>query len=76
MSFNTHAGLWEKLYYKLFLSTQVYHGCNAMVEGDGGGGGGGGGLGVKGLGTRSTIEDEAEYDMKSYSRTSMRDHLP
>ena len=42
MSFNTHAGLWEKLYYKLFLSTQVYHGRNAMVEGDGGGGGGGG----------------------------------
>ena len=72
MSFNTHAGLWEKLYYKLFLSTQVYHGHNAMVEGDSGGGG----LGVKGLGTRSTIEDEAEYDMKSYSRTSMRDHLP
>ena len=39
MSFNTHAGLWEKLYYKLFLSTQVYHGHNAMVEGDRGGGG-------------------------------------
>ena len=70
MSFNTHAGLWEKLYYKLFLSTPVYHRHNAMVEGDRGG------LGVKGLGTRSTIEDEAEYDMKSYSRTSMRDHLP
>ena len=38
-TFNAHAGLWEKLYSKLFLSTQVYHGHNAMVEGDGGGGG-------------------------------------